>query len=39
MASNSVGEAENRDISRINLHDLSGREIHGIAEKVAKKKA
>jgi DNA invertase Pin-like site-specific DNA recombinase len=38
MASNSVGEAENRDISRINLHDLSGREIHGIAEKVAKKK-
>jgi hypothetical protein len=37
MASNSVGRAENKDISQIDLNDLSGREINGIAEKAAKK--
>ncbi len=37
MASNSVREAENKDISQIDLNDLSGREINGIAEKAAKK--
>jgi len=37
MASTSVGRAENKDISQIDLNDLSGREINGIAEKAAKK--
>ena len=37
MASNAVGEAENKNISQIDLNDLSGREINGIAEKAAKK--
>jgi len=37
MASNPVREAENKDISQIDLNDLSGREINGIAEKAAKK--
>jgi hypothetical protein len=37
VASNSVEEAENKNISRIDLNDLSGREINGIAEKAAKK--
>jgi hypothetical protein len=32
-----VGRAENKDISQIDLNDLSGREINGIAEKAAKK--
>ncbi len=36
-ASTSVGGAENKDISQIDLNDLSGREINGIAEKAAKK--
>ena len=37
VASNFMEEAENKDISQIDLKDLSGREINGIAEKAAKK--
>lgn len=36
VASNSVGEAENKDISQMDIRDLSGREIEGIADNVAK---
>ena len=37
VASNSLEEAKNKDIPQIELNDLSGREINGIAEKAAKK--